>query len=106
MKVRLEQQQAILSRDGSGDGSHAAHEGAWSEVKQRLIFIPMAFILLRMWGTIQFFYSLTRRHKVMDGCVSEGDKILFVTFGVLQVSGVLTTRNISPFWSRFLYFIL
>ena len=28
------------------------------QLEKKLFFIPFAFILLRMWGTIQFFFSI------------------------------------------------
>lgn len=56
-----------------------------SEVKQRLLLIPIVFILLRMWGTLQFFYSLAVSHQNKDGCIPKTSQKVFLGFAIVQV---------------------
>ena len=54
------------------------------QVESRLLAIPVIFILLRMWGTIQFFFSMAAADSVY-GCVSKPTHIAFFVLGILQV---------------------
>ena len=56
------------------------------QVESRLLAIPVIFILLRMWGTIQFFFSMAVANHVNDGCVPKNIHIAFFVLGILQVS--------------------
>ena len=55
------------------------------QVESRLLAIPVIFILLRMWGTIQFFFSMAVADSVKYGCVSKSTHIAFFVLGILQV---------------------
>jgi len=54
---------------------------------RKFTLIPVVFILLRIWGTIQFFYSIvvTRSIPNYNECVSNGVSIGFLILGYLQV---------------------
>lgn len=54
---------------------------------KKLIAIPVLFVLLRMWGTLQFFYSLAVGKLVSpDSCTSSKSvHDGFIFFGVMQV---------------------
>ena len=53
----------------------------------KLVFIPLVFVLLRMWGTLQFFYTVALPkvpgHKL---CISTNYYHGLVFLGVMQVS--------------------
>ncbi|XP_019849009.1 PREDICTED: probable G-protein coupled receptor 157 isoform X2 [Amphimedon queenslandica] len=58
------------------------------QIEFKLFLIPVAFILLRMWGTLQFFFSIIVFHggqSLVDtktGCVPDG---VYYTYKVLAV---------------------
>lgn len=54
------------------------------QVEMRLLAIPVVFILLRMWGTTQFFYSLSIS-DISEGCIAEEKQKVLLAFGILQV---------------------
>ena len=54
-------------------------------IERRLLLIPIVFILLRMWGTIQFFFSLATSDLNQDGCVPYWVATVYHVLGVLQV---------------------
>ena len=54
------------------------------QVEMRLLAIPVVFILLRMWGTTQFFYSLSIS-DISDECIAEEKQKVLLAFGILQV---------------------
>ena len=54
-------------------------------MESRLLAIPLFFILLRMWGTIQFFFSLAVADSVNNGCVPNSIHSAFFVLGILQV---------------------
>ena len=59
------------------------------KVELKLSFIPVAFIFFRMWGTLQFFFSIVVfQLPAIDstGCVPYGIYIVLKVFAVLQVS--------------------
>lgn len=80
-----EQQPMLTQHDGEGGTQPSAQNEARSQVKQRLLLIPMLFILLRMWGTIQFFFTLVKKNDIDSGCVSKSDSISLFALGIFQV---------------------
>lgn len=58
-------------------------------VETRLLLIPIIFILLRIWGTLQFIFSLAISDKIRSqtGCVPSSVNVVFTVLGILQVSG-------------------
>ena len=54
-------------------------------VDRKLTFIPVMFILLRMWGTLQFFYGLIISKHIQCGCVHKDLRAGFVFFGYMHV---------------------
>ena len=57
----------------------------------KLVFIPMVFVLLRMWGTLEFFYTiaLPKLPAYEDGpkvCIHSNYYHGLVFLGVMQVS--------------------
>lgn len=58
-------------------------------VEKRLLAIPLLFIFLRMWGTLQFFYALAVAGMNEHGCIPSAVQTVFLVFGILQVSTVL-----------------
>ena len=54
-------------------------------VESRLLAIPIIFILLRMWGTIQFFFSLAVADSIQNGGIPNSIHIVFFVLGILQV---------------------
>ena len=56
-------------------------------VERRLKFIPIIFLLLRIWGTIQFFVSIALEaiHPDDRECIPHGFHVVFVVLGILQV---------------------
>lgn len=64
--------------------------------EKRLIYIPGLFLLLRIWGTVQLFYSLAVPNH--NGCIQEGVLIGFKVLGYLQVRVLLLTfTHVHPF---------
>ena len=53
-------------------------------VERRLLAIPVLYIICRMWGTLQFFFSLSV--SINEGCVSPQLHLAFRLFGFFQVS--------------------
>ena len=53
----------------------------------KLVFIPMVFVLLRMWGTLEFFYSvaLPKVHHSRGLCIHTNYYHGLVFLGVMQV---------------------
>lgn len=58
---------------------------AIQQVDRKLIFIPVVFLLLRIWGTIQFIVS-SSIHKDHSNCVSHGAFIILYILSYFQVS--------------------
>jgi len=54
-------------------------------VEKRLLAIPLLYIFLRMWGTLQFFYSLGVSSTIHKGCIPKTVQIIFFILGILQV---------------------
>ena len=63
-----------------------------NNVEKRLLAIPLLFILLRIWGTLQFFYSLAVAGQNHGGCIPSTVRNAFMIIGVLQVR-TRTTNN-------------
>lgn len=57
-------------------------------IKFRLLSIPIVFLLLRIWGTAQFFYSLSLNQDVQK-CISHSMWNVFFVLGILQVCTIL-----------------
>lgn len=58
-------------------------------VEKRLLYIPLVFILLRIWGSIQFFFSLAVDDDNRDGCIPNVVHTVFFVLGILQVFPVI-----------------
>jgi len=59
---------------------------ATEQAEKRLLYIPALFLLLRVWGTTQFFYSIGVSHYIeAPGCVPSGIHTGFMILGILQV---------------------
>ena len=65
------------------------------QIEFKLFLIPFAFILLRMWGTLQFFFSIiVFRGGFVDkntGCVTDSVFYTYKVLAVLQVGDFLHT---------------
>ena len=61
-------------------------------VDKRLLAIPLLYIILRMWGTLQFFYSLavagTQNNPDQPGCIPQMVQEGYYVLGLLQVNNV------------------
>ncbi len=57
-----------------------------SGIEKRLLLIPLMFILLRVWGTVQFFFSIATSDLNQDGCVPQWMATVYYVLGILQVS--------------------
>ncbi len=68
--------------------SDEPHSPQLARVEKRLLGIPLLYILLRMWGTLQFFYSLAVDHTNKNGCIPPDVQKIYFAFGILQVSSV------------------
>lgn len=55
-------------------------------VEKRLLAIPLLYIFLRMWGTLQFFYSLGVADQNKDGCIPEWVWTIYFVLGIFQVN--------------------
>ena len=63
-------------------------------VETRLLAIPLIFILLRIWGTIQFFFSLAVADNVRNGCVPHSNHVAFFVLGILQVRPCVVASHV------------
>lgn len=82
--IKSREREPMLEVDGS---QVSAQREARAEVKQRLLLIPITFIVLRMWGTLQFFYSLARQRAMNSHCWSKSDQNILITLGIAQAIG-------------------
>ena len=57
-------------------------------VEKRLLYIPVVFIFLRIWGSIQFFFSIAVADQNQEGCIPDWIHTVFLVLGVLQVMKV------------------
>ena len=86
----IHQTQRVESRQLLSSGLVTAVQKA----DRKLTFIPIIFILLRIWGTIQFFYSIGVSKYTKSQCVPEGVFYRYLVLGYLQVSTTLqNTRD-------------
>ena len=60
------------------------------QAEKRLIYIPIVFLILRIWGTIQYFYSIGVSGRNHDGCIPHGVQIVFYLLGIVQVLIIFT----------------
>ena len=58
-------------------------------VEKRLLYIPLMFILLRIWGSIQFFFSLAVADGNQEGCIPNVVHTVFFVLGILQVFALI-----------------
>ena len=56
---------------------------------RKLTFIPVVFILLRLWGTAQFIYASSVYHVTYFGCVPKSYAVGFTFFAYMQVREVI-----------------
>lgn len=59
-----------------------------AKVERKMIYIPVIFLLLRCWGTIQFFVNIGMQYNypMKQGCITMGFHTAFTVLGYLQVS--------------------
>lgn len=55
------------------------------QVEWRLMAIPILFILLRMWGTIQLIVSLSLPSNKYAPCITPQLRDVYLVLGILQV---------------------
>ncbi len=82
----------LLLQTKIGESENILSAGLVSVVKKadrKLTFIPIVFVLLRMWGTIQFFYSLAVARYIKCACTTPGISLGFELLGYLQVSTLM-----------------
>ena len=58
---------------------------AIKRIDKKLTFIPVIFILLRVWGTVQFFYSSGVAHLTYLGCAPKHFATGFTLLAYIQV---------------------
>ena len=86
----IHQTQRVESRQFLSSGLVTAVQRA----DRKLTFIPIIFILLRIWGTIQFFYSIVVIKYTKGQCVPGWVFYGYLVLGYLQVSTTLqNTRD-------------
>jgi len=89
----IHQTQGVESRQFLSSGLVTAVQRA----DRKLTFIPIMFILLRIWGTIQFFYSILVSIFYRNGqCVPEWAFNGYLVLGYMQVSTAL--QNTRDYW--------
>ena len=55
-------------------------------VETRLLLIPVIFILLRIWGTLQFLFAIGTSAKINKAhCLPKPIQVTFQVLGILQV---------------------
>ena len=84
-KIFFLQSQEIIGE--SPDLSHSRLATSTKTVDKRLLAIPILYIILRMWGTLQFFYSLAvaGTQNQQPGCIPQMVQVGYFIFGLLQV---------------------
>lgn len=85
ISIRLYISQAKRNIHHSGSGG----EGGSRHVEKRLLAIPLLFLVLRLWGTVQLFFALAVSRLITRGCVPPTILSIFVFLGVLQASVLL-----------------
>jgi len=66
---------------------------AVEEVHKRLLYIPLFFLVLRMWGTLQLFFSLGVANENQNGCIPKPIQTIFFIFGILQVTTITISAS-------------
>ena len=56
-----------------------------ARIERRLLAIPLLYLLLRIWGTLQFFYSLGASRYQVGLCVPVNVQKAYAFFGIMQV---------------------
>lgn len=79
MHARTHTQSKKAITAGSSSRPHLAR------VEKRLLAIPLLYILLRVWGTLQFIFSIAVDHTNTYGCIPETVQRAYFVFGILQV---------------------
>ena len=59
---------------------------AAGRVQLRILAIPLLYIVCRMWGTLQFIFSLAIGNAIHNGCISSSIHWAFRVFGYFQVT--------------------
>lgn len=79
----------MLQRIGRYANLFTGRVAAMKQVDQKLIFIPVVFLLLRVWGTLQFIisFSISIHHCY---CVSHDAYIILYILAYLQVKFTLS----------------
>ena len=70
---------------------------AVEEVHKRLLYIPLFFLVLRMWGTLQLFFSLAVAQQNQNGCIPKPTQTVFFIFGIFQVMGNVYGRWVASY---------
>ncbi len=76
----------FLQRQRLRNDSDSLLKDSIKRVDQRLLVIPLVFVLLRIWGTIQFFFTLTISYYWDSGCVSKSIYYVHYSLGIMEVS--------------------
>ena len=70
---------------------------AIQQVDRKLIYIPVMFLLLRMWGTVQFIVASSIHKTDCHHCISQPASIFLYILGYLQVSHGLCHNHIASY---------
>ena len=88
-KIFFLQSQDFIGENSNPDTSVTRLATNTRRVDKRLLAIPLLYIILRMWGTLQFFYSLavagTQKGTGQPGCIPPIVQVGYFIFGLLQV---------------------
>lgn len=57
-----------------------------NKIDNKLLLIPLVFVILRIWGFMQFFFILSVSKYFSRGCVSHPIHITHFVLGILEVS--------------------
>ncbi len=59
-----------------------------AKVERKMVYIPVIFLMLRFWGTAQFFLNIGMEatYPMKHGCILQGFHTAFTVLGYLQVS--------------------
>lgn len=72
-------------KSGSYQSISPATISTMQRADKKLTFIPVVFIFLRIWGTLQFFYATGIAHLTYYGCVPEQYGLGFTILAYIQV---------------------
>ncbi len=58
-----------------------------AKAERKMIYIPVIFLLLRVWGTAEFFLNIGMQftYPMKDGCILKGFHTANVVLGYFQV---------------------